>query len=1146
MEGSESPVSADQSGISALDTVAQMSSLHPELHALAEQAKFSGGETHPASPFCSTVSPESFGTPFPQLSSPILQDSDDCNALSAEVWRNPDQAAGIPVALPQHDSDNLDSHLGCFVQALEAQQADRSSESIELCSQTFFNPICSCGSQVDESEHTHSLREAVEHLQSSLPPLSKVFGESGSYIPRHSFQQWQRFLSEQPGTPLSFRKSEGPLPQRQISISRQWDIDSVWLGAKGLQAIRPPNDFRLSFLPSPVLNLSTEQVIQPHGLNLAKTRHILLGTFSTHCVRFSAFVFSPNAARCSSSKSIKNALSLERQKDLYDHIIIPAANEAIQDPSLQEIPRTYEIAYAKSRSYQEKPGNARRCGEDVSRSYHLQYVVPARYLLAFWQSIARKAGLFRLQTQQGSTVAYFKDPQLLFQSHYLKNTFGRATLEDSLNAFQEIVLHPSPHGCPGSEPYTLLWKSQCHRHLHQQLCRVTPDAALDATYFRGFLLRDVGDYQSKASTRRVSNPGRAHQAPPGIIRAKAYSCNKELVSVMFSNYNLFGSGTVSLLALNETMIEGLSSTSQEGLLAPMTQPSRDSLFSAWEANKRHVLAISEPRDLVSYGVRKEMTFRFGSILMMWNRGYFDPSRSPHASRFIVPLDHLFHEAALHTGSSPQSTLAFYTAQLLCRLLKDSLNSEQQFNYDNWIWLSKWRVQNREARHRGSLLERQGLGLDATVGNFGMLWIPRHCMDWRDGHIALGSLVQLYIPRTPGLARIINQTSVQSFTTSMVSVELCARHWLQEARHEFGRGRRCRAEELVENVIWLSVEEVARSYQLHLLSKLRVYWNRVFSYDVLKVTPPLRHLEQARDELAVTTGQIVTAQTVLGIYDEAWAVYWRVHPDGKSEQMPREIPCWMGTRKHVPPKDGWSDFIFRHPFDRPSPPTWNGHEFLGLYRKFKEIWEPIREYAGPFDHRFCRMIGRYILVSFNSDQGKEMDVVKSHIPPGPLGEMSPKARNQTCRRAMQSLVDVTGPQWLLGGGLVYILPWNFQSTEMRDDGHDGPFRVPVSAAASKFACKPRRPTVLLPSRHNAMALLDAIQSLHGLSYKTLRLARDVRKLLSNDGQQYDIRSHFAARQKALGAATQPGSLLRQFLSQSEPPQKEVNEQDDAGN
>lgn len=118
--------------------------------------------------------------------------------------------------------------------------------------------------------------------------------------------------------------------------------------------------------------------------------------------------------------------------------------------------------------------------------------------------------------------------------------------------------------------------------------------------------------------------------------------------------------------------------------------------------------------------------------------------------------------------------------------------------------------------------------------------------------------------------------------------------------------------------------------------------------------------------------------------------------------------------------------------------------------------------------------------------------------------------------------------------------------MRDDGHDGPFRVPVSAAASKFACKPRRPTVLLPSRHNAMALLDAIQSLHGLSYKTLRLARDVRKLLSNDGQQYDIRSHFAVRQKALGAATQPGSLLRQFLSQSEPPQKEVNEQDDAGN
>ncbi|KAH6985302.1 hypothetical protein EDB80DRAFT_511627, partial [Ilyonectria destructans] len=173
--------------------------------------------------------------------------------------------------------------------------------------------------------------------------------------PSDYFHQWRSFLSDQLSQPLSFQKSQASLPHSRIPIARQWDIDSIWLGAKGLQAIRPPNDFRLSFLPSPTLNLSTDQVIQPHGLNLAKTRHILLGVFNTQSVRFSVFLFFPNAP-CDSNlntSTIKNALTFERQKDLYDQIIIPAAYETISGPTLQEIPRTYEIAYAKSRSFQE-------------------------------------------------------------------------------------------------------------------------------------------------------------------------------------------------------------------------------------------------------------------------------------------------------------------------------------------------------------------------------------------------------------------------------------------------------------------------------------------------------------------------------------------------------------------------------------------------------------------------------------------------------------------------------------------------------------------------------------------------------------------------------------------------------------------------
>ncbi|KAH7142564.1 hypothetical protein B0J13DRAFT_585329 [Dactylonectria estremocensis] len=218
----------------------------------------------------------------------------------------------------------------------------------------------------------------------------------GSYDPRAHFPHWQRFLSHQPVEPLSFRKTQAALPQPLVNLKRTWDIDSIWLGATDLAAIRAPSDFRLSFLPPFALNLSTDQVIQPHGLDLVKTRHIPLGSFKTPAVRFSVFVFFPSSARTSGSKpsASSNALSLERQKDLYDNIIIPAAYETIRDP--------------------EKPGMGRWRADDESRSFNLSYTLPAEDLPLFWRSVVEKANQLRISTQRGEAVAYFQRPCLLF------------------------------------------------------------------------------------------------------------------------------------------------------------------------------------------------------------------------------------------------------------------------------------------------------------------------------------------------------------------------------------------------------------------------------------------------------------------------------------------------------------------------------------------------------------------------------------------------------------------------------------------------------------------------------------------------------------------------------------------------------------
>ncbi|KAG6998300.1 hypothetical protein FocnCong_v013534 [Fusarium oxysporum f. sp. conglutinans] len=96
--------------------------------------------------------------------------------------------------------------------------------------------------------------------------------------------------------PLSFRKTQASLSQDAVTIARQWDVDSVWFGARSLSAIRAPNQFRLSFFSPHTSNISTAQVIQPHGLDLAHTRHTIIGTFTTAGVRFSVLMFFPSGA----------------------------------------------------------------------------------------------------------------------------------------------------------------------------------------------------------------------------------------------------------------------------------------------------------------------------------------------------------------------------------------------------------------------------------------------------------------------------------------------------------------------------------------------------------------------------------------------------------------------------------------------------------------------------------------------------------------------------------------------------------------------------------------------------------------------------------------------------------------------------------
>ena len=592
----------------------------------------------------------------------------------------------------------------------------------------------------------------------------------------------------------------------------------------------------------------------------------------------------------------------------------------------------------------------------------------------------------------------------------------------------------SPDAQGRAEPWTLLWKSDCCRHLHESLQDLVPEAPLDAKHYRSFLLRDAGTYYAKARPSRASNPGHPDARSPGIIRAKAYNCSKDLFGVMFSNYQLFSSGHLPLLAFDDGMLKDLAGMDQNRQRAFVPQLNRSHILLAWDANKRHLRAISSLRRHPNFGVRKEVTFRLDVVLAMWADGALEPSRSPHtgpmawdvpldddgdgdddarasgmhcpfwviptkvvtsfvstqAARLILPLDHIFQEATRKEGEQPSSStdpvrqiLAFYTAQLFCRLLIYALDDEEEEqNFDNWIWRSVWTVRTR-GRGEGSVKERRGLGLGAHINASGMLWIPRGHIDWQRGHISLEVLVNLYMSRSPLQARLAHQPNVQALTTTQVTVELLFQQLLRDARGAYDQGRDEEAEKLASRAIVLAVEETARAYHQHFLAKVESYWDRVRGDCGRQNLPVLARLRQAQVESAAEAGRIPTAQTIHGIYTEAWAKYGEAVPSDNNidpsagDTLPDELPCWMTTRRRLPPKNSWSDFLFNQLFGRSKPPAWGRLYFLQVYRGFKDIWQSMCAPAGPFDSRFSVQIGRYIQIAFNSDHSKEVGT--SHVP-----------------------------------------------------------------------------------------------------------------------------------------------------------------------
>ncbi|KAK4071105.1 hypothetical protein Purlil1_13522 [Purpureocillium lilacinum] len=259
----------------------------------------------------------------------------------------------------------------------------------------------------------------------------------------------------------------------------------------------------------------------------------------------------------------------------------------------------------------------------------------------------------------------------------------------------------------------------------------------------------------------------------------------------------------------------------------------------------------------------------------------------------------------------------------------------------------------------------------------MLWMPGRLFDWQGGHLAPATLTGVYLPRSPLQARLASQTNVQTLTTSKVAVEFFVKERHRDAKLAFKEGRRNEGSTIANRIIRLYAEEIARTYHQHMLGRLDRFWELARQgHEGKKLPVKLPALKRAQESAAAEVGKIVTAQTIWEIYSEALTLYataLRLESADNGSAMPSELPCWMKARKHyLPPDDGWSEYVFAHLFGRAKELAWNGRShFLQVNRSFKSLWAPISGSAGQFDNRLKKTIGTFILVTFNSNNTKEL-------------------------------------------------------------------------------------------------------------------------------------------------------------------------------
>lgn len=790
----------------------------------------------------------------------------------------------------------------------------------------------------------------------------------------------------------------GDEPLTQARLRRWFDIDSVYMEAESLTAIR--KEPVLCMLPTFTAAVS-QNAHRPLSGNvlIQDCKNLRLFKAGPHTIEL---VFPHMITKRGTGQAAQtNALKDDVLKEFMDDHLLPALRGSLPGVIMQGLPNSFDAAMAAANTSLAKLQGGYSDPDSAGRQRTmLQYDIPASSLGALWEA---------LSTSLNEPTCKFRGAKLLLQGHELKARTHAEDVAHMLERAQQNVfdyIHfPSinqrhcwvdfgirdapevPH--PQADAVTLLYRPACLGHLHAR-GQDNPWTGFQPRTYCQYLLRDAGSLELVRDTPVRDDPGSLY-----VRQLKSYNSHKNAFFAPDKQHHPFAQDRFPRLVLNDEL-QGRWEKAQSGKTGSYSDPT--AALTSWEVQQAAIWHQLKASSTMSYGGRREIIINLPALLQILDRQYLDDDpglflhvrymfRSAHSdptrpgegqhlpflvvptadlndlirancSRFVVAVNHMVAQTrpagqSRQLPEQPTETTQLSMMKLnlvLARLLVASCSSVI-LSRDQYIYLDEWQPRRgREAPEADPPPKERGLGLGHIITTRGTVHFEAH-------HLEL--TLPRFSPETESLVawppayRIQSGDSAASKAATNFEIVAFKTYVSQrltdlyERAHEASPRQPLSAPASLQSIataFLIEMEAVVTSYNRYLLRTLNRSIAKLFN---LRVKDVREHVLKpiGLHPTHRASSRILSLSDIDRLYIKTYEYVGLDKLCDLFQKQPAhlrlDMPLVSKTRKAPPPT--WSEFVTSalsglSVGPDPAKPSWKGADFVRRWHEADDRWK----------------------------------------------------------------------------------------------------------------------------------------------------------------------------------------------------------------